>query len=238
MGKGCGKRAYGHLEMIIAFVLFVGFVSFLIIFIKPTNNSNISDSIAVALRDSFLNSAKTNYTRFFVSIKTSDPGAACFSINLDERAFIYPSVAGFVEKASTKQIVSSKINSGYEIIALGGGDSYYVSISPDFNSSPSSGISCSSDSTYNLGSIDERTIVSKKGLDEIKTRYDSNYNSLRSDLGVPPTFDFAIVSEDLPEIDMEKTAPDNSDVVAIESSENVLFSNGEIKPVKFIFKVW
>ncbi len=230
------KRAYGHLEMIIAFTLFVGFIGFLIIFVKPSDNSTLSDSVNLALKDSFFGSVKTNYTRFFISIN-SQGSSGCFLIDLDERAFKYPSVGGFVEKAISHERINSNIKPNYEIAAAGGEGSYYVSISPEFNISSSSVI-CSSTTSYTFGSIDEKNMISRTKLDEIKGRYKTDYNGLKSDLGLPSSFDFAILSDDLPEVSMDRDVPDKSEVVATESFEDVLFSNGEIRNVKFIFKVW
>ena len=237
MKKRGSKNAYGHLEMIIAFTLFVGFVGFLVIFVRPSDNSTLSDSVATALKDSFLDSVKTNYTRFFVSIKSSSSDS-CFSIDLDERTFKYPSTGGFVERAIDGARVDSKIDPEYKITANSGKGSYYVSISPEFDTSGVTSFTCSLGTDYALGSIDEKNLVSRKGLDEIKGRYENDYNSLRAELGLPVTFDFAIVSDDLPEINMDLAVPDNSEVVAVEASDDVLFSDGEVRSVRFIFKVW
>ena len=73
------KRGAAHVEIVLAFVLFVGFVIFLLIFIRPlSGGDNLSEAVVLGLVDSFLEEGSVNLTKVFVK---DNKGGNCDSIN-------------------------------------------------------------------------------------------------------------------------------------------------------------
>lgn len=227
------KRGYTHIEVIIAFVLFFAFVAFLLIYIRPYDTTTLSGSVVSAFYDSFKQQSYTNLTMFF--LKADYEGKqACFYIELDRNLFEFSfSDAKSLVKPVKGGVVPSTLDTERLYIEKTG-EFYNVLISPDFT--PDSSFSCGEKFTdYELGSINEKQLVSNKSLFDLKERYEKGYALLREDLNLPETFDFAIVS-DL--VVMQKNIPEKAEVVARDYVEEVLLQDGTVISEKFTLMVW
>lgn len=80
--RGLGKNASGHLEMIFAFVFFVGFVFFMLRIISPYDEEVLPDSVLNGLVREFEEQYSTNLTSFFLKINYTGQNIAspCFFI--------------------------------------------------------------------------------------------------------------------------------------------------------------
>lgn len=232
--RGLGKAGLGHFEMIISFVFFVGFVFFLFTILKPYNTSTLPDAVVSRLYDSFDKAVSTNLTSIFLKANYTGEDK-CFSVQLPKGIFKYAFSESLLKDISGNPVDSSLDGSG-NLNINPHGIFYEVEISPEFNNSVLSG--CTSLKNYQWGSLLERRVVSYNSLKNMKIKYENNYTGLKSDLEVPPTFDFAIDSEDLPEIDMNRSIPDVGNVIAKEYILGVLNSDGDVSNARFTLKVW
>ena len=64
------KAGAAHVEMILAFVLFVGFVVFLLNTLQPYKKDILQDSILESLSNKFISSVETNLTKVLVENQT------------------------------------------------------------------------------------------------------------------------------------------------------------------------
>jgi len=224
-----------HFEMIAAFVLFFTFVVFLLLFIKPYQTGTLQGSVVAGLHDSFREQAETNLSKFFLKADNSDL-EGCFYIKLPGELF------GFVFTETLVRAVDSGVEKRSELedsasdakLNIDADNTfYYVMISPDFTNEDLSG--CHELIEYELGSIDEKKVVSYSELVEMKENYDSDYKGLKEDMDFPDAYDFAIVS-DL--ITMEGVVPEEGEIVADDYIEEVLLDDGTLKNYRFTLKVW
>lgn len=65
------KRGSAHLEIILSFVIFVGFTFFLLSYLQPSKNNNLSNSIGFGLENQFFEEISTNLTK--VLVNSSEP---------------------------------------------------------------------------------------------------------------------------------------------------------------------
>lgn len=231
--KYFGKKGIGHLEMIISFVFFVGFVFFLFLTLKPYNTSTLSGAVVSQLYNSFEEKVHTNLTSVFLKANYTGE-SSCFYIRLPGRIFRYALSKSLLKDVSGIPVDSGLDNSNLDINSR---EVFYkVEISPEFNDNNLSG--CELLKNYRLGSLLERKVVSYNSLKDMADKYNNNYTGLKSDLKIPEVFDFAIVSEELPKVNMERLVPGAGNVVAQDYILEVLKSDGNVSNVRFTLKVW
>jgi len=219
--------------MIISFVFFVGFIFFLFTVLKPYNTSTLSGAVVSRLYDSFEEKAHTNLTSVFLKANYTGRNG-CFYIQLPGKIFRYA-----LTESLLKNISDVPINSGLENnnLNIGSHEVFYkVAISPEFNDSSLTG--CELLNNYELGSLLERRAISYRSLKNMADKYVKNYTGLKSDLGVPEILDFAIISNDLPEINMKRPVPSAVEAIARDYIMEVLKSNGDVSNARFTLKVW
>ena len=125
------KKGASHFEMIISFVFFLGFVTFVFMTLKPYDTSVMSNVMVVELHDSFEEKVYTNLSNIFLKVNyTGDEN--CFKVQLPEGIFDYDITKGnsFVTKLD-----GVKINSSLDGVNLkvDEGESFFrVAISSEF----------------------------------------------------------------------------------------------------------
>jgi len=232
------KKGAAHFEMIISFVFFVTFIFFLFVFLKPYSTATISGAVVTGLYDSLDKQVRTELTNLFVEVGNySNNPNDCFYVDFEERIFTYALTQSIVKTVEDVKVNSDAGVSNLKINNSLNNRSYYkVAISPVFLDENLSG--CFNVSDYNHGDILERRVWSYNSLQAVSLRYKTDYDGLREDMKIPETFDFAVVSEDLPELNMESIIPDSGDVIANQYILEVLYSNGDVVIAEFTLKVW
>ena len=243
-----GKRGSAHFEMIVSFIFFTGFVFFLFITLKPTDTSTLSSSVITGLRDSFEDEVYTNLSNVFLKVDNLG-GENCFYIGAPGEIFNYKIIE---DKSRVTTLGGDEIVSDLEKLGVnwrlkirhGNERAFRIAFSPEFTDGEISTGGCNVELTsdeYEIGSVVERQVVSYKALNTMKNKYyDTNggYNDLKIELGIPPIFDFAIVSETLTEINMEQDIPSVVDVIAEDYVFGVLNSTGGFVNERFSFRIW
>ncbi len=223
------KRASAHLEMILSFVIFIGFIFFILIFIKPFGESTLVDSVTNGLHDSFVKNSSTELTTLFLKLGAVPSG--CINISLPEELMSYDASSASVFDDGNF-VVSQVASDGFRIDNVTR-SALHILVSPEFESG--SLTSCTTTGGYVWGGVVEEKVISNQSLFEMAERYENDYENLKTELGIPGVFDFGIISE---VVTMERTIPENLDVVATDYIEKVVFSDGQIKNVRFSFLIW
>ncbi len=236
------KRGASHFEMVISFVFFLGFVFFLFLFLKPYDTTVLSGSVVASLYDTFEEEAHTNLTSLFLKAEYEDvEDVPCFYILLPEDIFAY----AFTDSRVTN-LAGTLVDSNLKEEVIGDGnlqieseEGYFkVAISPEFNEGDDFPMCVEFTEPYILGSKLERRVISYSALQEMKERYNADYENLKVDLKVPDAFEFFIVSEEFPEIDMKNFVSGSVDVITYDYVLEVLKDNGEINNTRFTLGVW
>ena len=203
------KRAVsGHIEMIIAFMLFIVFVMFLLVFIKPYERNTLSESVLNGLHKNFEDNVSVNLTSVFVKVNDCSDGIDVTLLPVD---------------------IGSQ-----GVVGEGAGDYVYLLVSSDILDDSSNVFGACED--FTVGSIETKKIISQEKLEQFAGNYPYIYNDLRSALGVPKTIDFIIEFEGGGE--MEKYIPSDVNVIAQFTTKPVLLSDGSIENREFVFRIW
>ncbi len=230
------KSGAGQFEMVISMVFFLGFVSFLFIALSPQDTTTLSNAVVTGLYNSFTKETSTNLSSMFLRTNQSQ-GQSCFTINLPSNLFIYNISKGnsFTETVGGQEVHSNLIGNNLDIVS---NDSFFrIEISPEIKGSINS--ECVSVANYSLGSISERKVISYNSLEKMQEKYLTNYDDLKNELQVPPTFDFAIIARTLPiKMTPQHGIPSSVKVMANEHSLEVLRDNGTLTNENFDFKIW
>ncbi len=85
------KKGSGHLEMILSFTIFLVMVVFILIYIKPLDNTKLSDVAIISLKDSFTELANTPIVTVFVNGSSASRNAPA---NISSENWIYKNFTG------------------------------------------------------------------------------------------------------------------------------------------------
>lgn len=212
-----GKRGSSHIEMIMSFVLFVGFSVFLISYIQPERESSLEESLLFALQTKFFENVTIVEKSVLVDFRKN--GGQC---------------PNNVQPCSPQELggrynISKNANLGNCF--------YYIHSSIEFVNNKVDNVSgCPNGNKYSLGYIETKEVLSNNTIKKMEQKYYSDYDGLKEDLGVPPSIDFAIVVDVY--LNMSRQIPDTVEVKAGLYREPVLFSNGTIQNKDFIIKIW
>ncbi len=180
------KKGASHVEMMISFVIFIGFLIFLFAIFNPlkkTTNPGISDLVLINLEENLTKSLST------VSIKVNrdvvfQPGDTCFSI-ANIRDMNCNAERKIIIKNITGNIIGSRINGNNIEITFVNKDSneqfYTLYCSDELKEQLGDFQQCASiDNTqYTLGIINERELWSEKNLMNFESDYNEKYSELK-----------------------------------------------------------
>jgi len=237
------KRASSHLEMVMAFLFFIGFTTFIFAFVKPYPPTSLTGAVVSGLENSLKKKAETNLSQIFIKIDPLPPG--CNEINLDRKTF-YTLSNSLVKKIKQngkfekiKSGIDSPPNLQIKDDSPGGQEEHLIAfISPEFKQNNLQNCFSLDPAYITFGSIYEKEILSNKSLHDMKKKYYSDYKNLKKELKIPESNDFSITSPDFPEINMERKIPESVEVYSKEIVVEILNSKGEIINPRMIIKVW
>jgi len=231
--------ASAHFEMIVAFVLFIGFVTFLMIFIRPTGGYVLQSAVVDSLHNSFLENTQTNLTKIFLRADYFISDKDCFYVVLD-KDFLgvnFDGMKTYVKDLNGNYRESDLVDDNLKINKGASNEvddtCFRVLVSSVFSNSDIQ--NCERVTNYKIGSVFETKIISAELLEEIELEYENGYDGLKEKLKIPSAFDFSIVSDS---VVMEKEIPESVEVFSGEYLEEVLYSNGEIINERFVMKIW
>jgi len=228
------KRGASHFEMIISFIFFITFVTFLLLVIKPYETETLTGSVIKEAPKSLEELTKVNYTEFFLKLNNAPNN--CFSISPNQKIFNYPFSKSIVTDATGADL-NSEIN-GNTINIKNSGKDYKVYLSPEFNDDTLSSCTSLTEDEYQIGGIFEKKLTSYKELQKIQKEFQNNYDNLKNNLKIPKIYDFAIISTDLPELNMKRQLPSTGNIQASEFLLEVLKSDGSITNTRFTIQIW
>jgi len=229
------KRGFAHFEMVISFVFFMGFMAFLFTVLSFNNTTSIPSTISKGLHDNFVKMTSTIYQQYFS--KQIIPGKMIVSILIYRRIF---SLTKFLDGTSyITNLDGANISSGIvgnQLSIEKNGVFFNVKFSPEFHDE---GLTeCAKLNDFVLGQPVDMKVMSYSALEKMQNEYFNNYKKLQAELGVPPTFDFAIDDNAL-SIKMEpKQIPNSVDIIAKDYMIEVLKSDGTLTNERFILKIW
>ncbi|MFA7708055.1 MAG: hypothetical protein WCX73_03835 [Candidatus Pacearchaeota archaeon] len=207
------KEAQGHIEIILSFTLFVGFLLFIFIFLNPFAKTE-SKQIINNIQESIINKI------------TGEIGKLSIIVTSTEDCYDSSKVLAYGDKFI--EIVDSNNPRKYTI--------YYndIFVSPSVPS-------CSSKSgrVFSLGTYSTEEIIIYEKIQELRTDYTNNYESLKTSLGILNDFMFELKRIDGGvEISVDKVIPKGEEVESVNIPMRVINSKGIISEYILNIRAW
>ena len=207
------KIASSHVEMIISFVLFAGFLTFLFLFLNPVSQVSNLPEVEI-IKDKVIKEVSSDTGKLSIIVGSSND---CYSGDLSGYG------SDFIEVKDVNNLRR-----------------YTLYFGDFFDSNLVNKISCldKEGNNFTLGGFLEGEIVVYDKVSELKERYDSNYLGLRDSLDVEE-FTFTLYDLDRnPEIDVDGRIPGNIVVASIDVPINVIYDDARMEEKVLNVRAW
>jgi|SRR3989344_3604717 len=230
------KKGASHIEVILAFVLFIVSLSVLFYFFNPVNNTDVANS---ALDYLFREIVQENSVQLDIySIKINS------SLGMPDVITLEINNIPMEENVSAETYDGIRLNSEREgnfvYLEHKNKEFIYLKFSEEFDNSWKASQASNLDySYYQLGLLNSRKILSGKRIVDLNYSYYQNYNSLKEILGVPSGVDFAF-SLDFGDkkIEAQNLVPNGLQVYSKTEKLEVGMDSGDIGFADLSVRVW
>jgi hypothetical protein len=240
LGEG-QKKGISHIEVILAFLLFITAVGFGLYFFNASNNSGLVDTTLIYAFREIEQNTSTTIEVFSVKVNGS-------LILTDSLALNFSGIAGnsSVESYDGGILDSSRGGTNDEIVYVSspnwaGEDVLFVVFSEEFQDD---GVLASehNESYYKIGSSEIRDVISERKFRILNESYYADYRALkgRDGFNLPDRADFGFTLrfDDGGVIVSEKDIPDGFEVFSETKRVEVLEEDGSRSFADLIVKVW
>ena len=183
------RKAQSHVEMILSFVIFIGFLVALFVILNPLKPRHLSQTNLDITESSLIKNWTASYTIVSLTLKSGvDPGidfSVDNSLNLNGNLFAKDEIGDYVQASifpSTKINIDHKPeNRHYKL---------YVSDVFDFSSFSSS--TPLSSGEYTFGAINSGEAILFESIEQTIEKYNEDYDGLRQELNLNNDFAFFV----------------------------------------------
>jgi len=185
------KKAQIHVEMVVSFVIFLGFLLFLLYYLNPIGREEMNFSSLDKLQDKVINNISIEYKSVSLIIN-SRPSKECIDIGKNDfinQKFIAYNPDG-VKIGAEEQGGSHKIN----IDPVTSAGTYKI-LSSDVFTEKATFPPCTSFTDYNWGLVEKSQAVFTDYLSLFNESYINDYFKLKQELGLEKDFDFVVYDE-------------------------------------------
>lgn len=230
------KRGFGHIEFIIAFLLFISAVIFALYFFKPVGNSKIVLSSLSYVNNEIRKNVSVDIITYAVKIKKDKSEVENIAVEVDNPGDMRVRVENYSgvlipsrkETLNGRNIIKFENNANFVLIKL----------SEDFDNDLFNGDATLNKENYELASVSMKNVLSEKRILEINKSYYKDYLGTKNELNLGNVdFGFNVIFSDR-EIRAENNIPKGLEVFGNVEREEVLRSNGKLEFVDIGVKVW
>lgn len=228
------RNAQAHVEMILSFVIFVGFFIFLFIFLNPFQEKPTVRLLDIT-ESAILEKLSINYNEVSLKVLSSE-SPDCWII---DDGFFQGLGSSVIVKNIDKEAISGSL--GSTIIFDNDGDFYYLYFSDIFDGDSTGLSSCFllTSSDYKIGTLKKEKAVYEGYFEGFKTSYDEGYAGLKTELGINNNFAFAIVNNDRDVLfSGERNIPEGINILARNIPVMMIDKSGVVKPIIINIQVW
>lgn len=200
------KRAQGHVEVILSFVIFIGFLLFIFIFLNPFVRTGESNYIMDNIQKAITNNITDEVGKLSIILNES---GTCYKFNETDYEGDYLET----HEGRKYAIYFSDVFDNTETIK-------------DINCNPAN---------YTLGVYSKEKIVIYGKVQNLKLAYESSeegYKNLKKSLGITDDFLFKtknLIGEEVPELGVNKNIPQGIDVESREIPIRVINNRGKFR---------
>lgn len=235
------KKAQGHVEMILSFVIFIGFVFVILFFINPIQKNQISYSVVDEIQQKIFDNISINYKS--ASVILADKQNDCFKIKntLNEES---KSLAKDIQGNAIESF--NDVNENFIYIEHQDKDErfYRLYFSDNFNDYPlRNEHSCEekSENEYTFGVLSFEKAVLYENLVYLNDYYLLNYDELKKSLNIDKNFEFVVYNSTrgvLMNETLTKHKTRATNVLSREIPVMVIDKNATLSQIIFNIRVW
>ncbi len=240
MRKIKNKKAQGHVEMILSFLIFLGFVLASFAFLNPLKGESIVPRFLEMTEKTILEKVEIEYSVIPMRIKEGVPlNKPCFKISEEDFSDIGDKVIVKDDEGKRGNAVKSGEEVSIRLWDTKIPDFLFLYFSDEFRESSQNCVETLSlgKDEYELGVLRKEKAVFEGKLQELEEKYESDYEGLKDELGITNDFSFSI-SGDLTWESSEKYKPQKDEVFAKDVLLTVIDKNGGFKSIIMNIQVW
>lgn len=242
------KGGLGHIEMMLSFLIFIGFVIFALYFFNPSDPSRTISSSQSYIFDEIIKDVSVEVESYSVKINTPLPTPPA----------IPESIKVEIKGVDSKKRVRVESSSGLDVGSVRTGDSVQfnlesklynggkgfaiIKFSEDYIPSSVPLDSLNSVPDYTISSSNKIQVISEKRMNSLEQRYNADYNGLTGTFNIPSSanFEFELIfdSDPINNIKAERERPENVEIFPDVKRVEVLRENGGIEFADLIVRVW
>ena len=181
--KKSRRGVVSHVGVVLSFVIFVTFVIFIYIIVRPAVESENKQNLLNNIKDIIMENSSAELTSVSISVDTASSCVKLLNfIETGER---------IVVRNENGEVLNAKI-SGKDLYVEKNGDEKLLKIYSSEVFELKEGVMSGCSSSYTFGLIRTEKIVFEKGVIQIIERYNTDYESLKEELGIGSGTDFSL----------------------------------------------
>lgn len=228
------KKGFSHIEVVLSFVIFLGFLIFLFAIFNPFKINNKSDVYIEITERAIMDNISTKVDFFTIKLNENANGCFYFTYGLNLSNVVVKDNSYSRTNASSILIDDKK-----RIKIDGAGNFFYVYSNEGFVENNEK--SCSKElggDEYNIGLFRSYEMVSFSKLNSLTDNYNSDYLNLKKVMGLTKDFSFNVrESSGNIILTTNKKAP-KTEVFARDEPIQLVYENGSFKYAILNIGVW
>lgn len=235
------KKGFGHVEVIISFVLFLSFIVFLLIFLNPIKKLSSNPAYLGLAEEKILGRISTNLTSFSLTLNST------LAVGNGECIFFpfispdYSPTAKLIVKSESGDITGASRTDSYVYFNYTYRKRFYkMYFSNELSEKGLDTSNCRqlTEADYKIGVIQVEKVVSLPKLAGLKDSYINDYNSFKLNLGLKSNLNLIAVNSTGDLLRLEKFKPRTEDIMAREVPIKILDENANLNPAVLNIQVW
>jgi len=232
------KKGISHVEMILSFVIFVGFLIFIFAILNPLKISDEKDIYLNIVERGIRENTSIEFKFLSLSLNHSWGKKKCFWFRYNLSNIIVKNESyGFVAALSRGGGKERKI------YINGTGSFFYILSCEEFNESDffPKGCEMLRSENYTFGLLRKFDMTSYSRLEDLTKRYDSDYEGLKKEIGLPHSKDFSFSVRDTSGkniLRVNKTISKQASILARDVPIQIVYKNGTLKYALLNIQVW
>lgn len=233
------KRGMGHIEVILAFVLFIGFLIFGLYFFNPLDSARVLDSTLYYAQDSIYDNSSSNIVSYSVIIKDQ----------VSDEKISFPLERGNADgygvyaESLNGQKLDVSYSSGTVNIDRQDADNNFITVRfGDFDEFTPlvEGASQLDEGDFSISTSESKKIISEKNLDRLNWTYYKDYEGLKKSFNLPgrTEFSFSVVFSSDDGIYASRTIAEGLDVFSDSERKEILRNDGSISFADVSVRTW
>lgn len=226
------KKAATHIEMVLSFVIFIGFVIFILAVFNPFQFTSKETSNIENIARKIQENLSVNVD--FLTLKLTSPSPDCFYVPYSLNNVV-------VKNMEKRKKIAESAESEIRIEGDSSDDFFYIYSSKIFLQDSLSGCVLLPENSYSLGLLQNQGMIFNGSLLGFKNEYETNYLKLKNNLEIPASDDFLVKVLDMQgdvKMDVKMDKPSSIKISAKDTPVQLIYKNGTINYALMHIEIW